>query len=46
LHDVPTCRRRLPAGNVVVFFQEMSVTKDKIVFPFNERTANLWMIER
>ena len=44
VYHLHSARRSL--GNVVVFFQEISVAKDKIVFPLNERTANIWMIER
>ena len=44
VYHLHSARRSL--GNVVIFFQQISVAKDKLVFPLNERTANIWMIER
>ena len=44
VHDLHSARRSL--GNVFIPFQEIAVAKDKLVFPLNERTANIWMIER
>jgi serine/threonine protein kinase len=44
VHHLHSARRSL--GNVLVMFQEFGVSTDKLVFPLNERTANIWMIER
>jgi Tol biopolymer transport system component len=44
VHHSHSARRSL--GNVTVFWQETGIAKDKLVFPLNDQTANIWMIER
>ena len=44
VHHLHNARRSL--GNVTVFWQELGVATDKLVFPLNDKTANIWMIER
>jgi serine/threonine protein kinase len=44
VHHLHSARRSL--GNVIVMFQEMEVSDDRLVFPLNEQTGNIWMIER
>ena len=44
VHHIHSARRSL--GNVTVFWQELGVATDKLVFPLNDQTANIWMIER
>jgi serine/threonine protein kinase len=44
VHHLHGARHSL--GNVLVMFQEFGVSADRLVFPLNERTANIWMIDR
>lgn len=44
VHHLHSARRSM--GTVVVMLQEFEVTTERLVFPLNERTANIWMIER
>ena len=43
VHHLHGARRSLAA--VPIFYQEISVARDKVVFPINERKGNIWMRE-